>query len=172
MCMAWHYKNSKTTTIQPPFFTHGFLIRGVCVRNQDSKTSHWFKFQQLFSPPLMLWGRQHPYLSLFILYARGSQECRPQTRINKLLGPIQIHQVGISLLISSLAGLPDKIQDSEVWNSSLWWISTKNICSDWYTLIFKFHGTSWVFFFSFWLVVFLNLATCLPGYCNHVWGLA
>lgn len=80
------------------------------------------------------------------------KESSPQTSLNRLLGPIQIYQVGISVLISSLAGLSGKIQDFQlslkfrlVRNEFL--PKPKNICSNWDTLIFEFNRTSLLFFF-------------------------
>lgn len=79
------------------------------------------------------------------------KESSPQTSLNRLLGPIQIYQVGISVLINSVAGLSGKIQDFQlslkfrlVRNEFL--PKPKNICSNWDTLIFEFNRTSLLFF--------------------------
>lgn len=112
--------------------------------------------------------REATPLSFCLSYMPGAlKESSPQTNLNRLLGPIQIYQVGISDLISSLAGLPGKIQDFQlslkfrlVRNEFL--PKPKNICSNWDTLIFKFNRASLLF------VLF-----CFPGWLFFsVWQFA
>jgi hypothetical protein len=109
-----------------------------------------------------------------MLYASGSQECGPQTTINKLLGPIQTYQVGISLgrmkqFSDKVLGLPDKIQSTQLslkFRLMMYEFLPKNICSNWDKLILKFDRTFWLLWGGWALVVFLSLEASIPGCCD------